>query len=150
VIAAALFIRTSPPTKVDIVSSYQLGFSPFPLLLYRSPLFQQPQSIIAMGCSASQPTIDRWQIDDSNLVAERRDKRKNNTPKEYIPRARHPLLIPKQSINSMVDDSTLKTTSCDSDNNVEPERVLYHTVNHCDSTIDLRDSCEAKPTKCVK
>jgi hypothetical protein len=94
-----------------------------------------------MGCAPSKHTIATWRIDDSVHVALKRDK-KGNAPKHYTPRAPHPLLMPKKYPNTIVDDSTMKTSCCESD-----EFIIFHTASrHCDTIDPSRDLREAKLT----
>lgn len=129
-------------------TSHQAIASGFSILLALQVLIHQ--YIINMGCASSKHTI--WRIDDNVHVALNRDKKNGNAPRQYTPRAPHPLLMPKRSANILVDDSTMKTSCCESEDNgetdrildhAEAERLLYHTANHCD-TIDPRDFVEAK------
>jgi hypothetical protein len=78
-----------------------------------------------MGCAASKHTIATWQIEDSVHVALNRDKKNGNVSKHYIPRAPHPLIA-----NSIVDDSTMKTSCCESEDNAESEFILHHHLSH--------------------
>jgi hypothetical protein len=104
-----------------------------------------------MGCSTSKHIIGH--LDDSMHVALKRDKKKRNTPTCFVPRATHPLLVSKKNQHCDVDDSTTKTSTCESEeaacNNAEFERMLYHTAHHCDR-IDPRDFQVANPTRILR
>jgi hypothetical protein len=93
-----------------------------------------------MGCVTSKHII--FHLDDSLHVALKRDKKKDSAAsRHYTPRAPHPLLVPKKLTNSMVDDSTTRTTSCyESDENAESEFILFHNDSN-------KDSREGKPTR---
>jgi hypothetical protein len=101
-----------------------------------------------MGCITSKHTIDR--LEDSMHVALKRDKKKRNTPTCFVPRATHPLLVPKKYQHCVVDESTMTSASCNSDElfkaNAEAERFLYHTAHHCD-TVDPRDFQDVNPSR---
>lgn len=104
-----------------------------------------------MGCQTSKHTIGAWYLEDSVHVALSRDKKANgNAPKGYIPRAPHPLLVPKDS-STLVDDNTMKTHFCGYESEdasayaeLDAERLLFHTAHH-DNIVDPRDIDEFMP-----
>jgi len=99
-----------------------------------------------MGCNSSK---NAFRVDDSIHVMLAHSK-KQPGPHVYIPRAPHPLLVPKEQRGSVSNASTV--ASEDDMNGIdkflrdekalqaqkEEDRLLYHAKHHND-TVDPRD-----------